>query len=43
MADFPGEFLSLGLIEDELGGEILALILEATMNAERIRLCDTGP
>ncbi len=43
MANFPGEFLLLGLIEDEIGGEILLPILEATMEAEQIRLCETGP
>lgn len=43
MADFPGEFLSLGLIEDEITGEILLPIIEGTMGAEQIRLCDIGP
>ncbi len=39
MANFAGEFISLGLIEDELVGEILLPIIEAVMGAEQIRLC----
>ncbi|MEE9596079.1 MAG: hypothetical protein V3V96_04820 [Acidiferrobacterales bacterium] len=39
MANFVGEFLSLGLIEDAITGEILLPIIEATMEAEQIRLC----
>ncbi len=43
MANFPGEFITILFAEDAMDGEILALILEGTMGAERIRLCDTGP
>jgi len=43
VADFAGEFISLGLIEDEITGEILLTILEGTMEAELLRLCEIGP
>lgn len=39
MADFPGEIISLGLIEDELGGEIISLLQEAPLLGEQIKLC----
>ncbi len=42
MADFAGEILSLGLIEDEMGGEILSLLSEGPLRGEQIVLCTSS-
>lgn len=42
MADFAGEIISLGLIEDEISGEILSLLSEAPLGGEQIVLCTSS-
>lgn len=39
MANFEGELISLGLIEDAMVGEVISLIQEGPMLGEQIRLC----
>lgn len=43
MADFAGEIVSLGLIEDEMGGETLSLLLlGAPLSGEQVVLCKSS-
>ena len=42
MANFEGELISLGLLEDVMVGEIVSLVQEGPMVGEQIRLCTPG-
>jgi len=42
MANFDGELISLGLIEDVMVGEVLSLLQEGPMLGEQLPLCTPG-